>query len=148
MYSVRRTWAQSISPQGDKGTCQLPNTPEEHPLEKKPERSYACLLSLFLSWDPSPEKGGFTHDRAGLSASPSCSNPPDPATPYPSYCSNLTPWPRAALFIPAHWVAEIHSHLCQWFGRLIMACLVSLSPPHPSTLSSTFSDAAGGVCPV
>lgn len=66
MYSVRMACAQKISPQGDKGTYQLPNKPEEHPLEKKPEKSYACLLSLFFSWDPSPQKGDLTHHRAGL----------------------------------------------------------------------------------
>lgn len=48
VYSVRMAWAQEISPWGDKGTCQLPNKPEEHPLEKK-QKSYVCLLSLFSS---------------------------------------------------------------------------------------------------
>lgn len=128
------------------------NKPEGHPLENKPEKSYACPLSLFFSWDPSPQKGDFTPHRAGLQKT--CQLPhaaPTPLTllhhihpPVPT-CSNQA---GAAHFIPVHWVvAELHSHL--WLGRLTKACLGSLSPPHPSTLSSPSSAAAGGeVCPV
>lgn len=122
----------------------------------KETREKLCLSLnplLFFSWDPSPQKGDLTHHRAGLQKT--CQLPhaaPTPLTlltPHPSYWSNLTRWAGAAHFILAHWAAaELHSHLCQWFGRLIRSCLVSLSPPHPSVLSSTSSAPAGDVCPV